>query len=106
RVARAHAAMRTRAWARSRRRAALGTARHRSRPPRLRRSRACRSRTHAAARVLAGPERPLPHPHLFKRAFVLVPLAEIAPNRVIGGVRIRGALDRIDTRGIEKLPPR
>lgn len=56
--------------------------------------------------VLSGPELTLPHPHLFKRAFVLVPLAEIAPNRVIGGLRIRGALDRIDTSGIEKLPPR
>jgi 2-amino-4-hydroxy-6-hydroxymethyldihydropteridine diphosphokinase len=56
--------------------------------------------------VLAGPELTLPHPHLFKRAFVLVPLAEIAPNRVIGGVRIRGPLDRIDTSGIEKLQPR
>jgi 2-amino-4-hydroxy-6-hydroxymethyldihydropteridine diphosphokinase len=56
--------------------------------------------------VLAGPELTLPHPLLFKRAFVLVPLAEIAPNRVIGGLRVRGALDRIDTSGIEKLPPR
>jgi 2-amino-4-hydroxy-6-hydroxymethyldihydropteridine diphosphokinase len=56
--------------------------------------------------VLAAPELTLPHPHLFKRGFVLVPLAEIAPNRVIGGVRIRGALDRIDTSGIEKLQPR
>jgi 2-amino-4-hydroxy-6-hydroxymethyldihydropteridine diphosphokinase len=56
--------------------------------------------------VLAGPELTLPHPLLFKRAFVLVPLAEIAPNRVIGGLRVRGALDRIDTSGIEKLAPR
>jgi len=48
----------------------------------------------------------LPHPLLFKRAFVLVPLAEIAPNRVIGGIRVRAALDRVDTSGIEKLPPR
>jgi 2-amino-4-hydroxy-6-hydroxymethyldihydropteridine diphosphokinase len=56
--------------------------------------------------VLSSPELTLPHPLLFKRAFVLVPLAEIAPNRVIGGLRVRGALDRIDTSGIEKLPPR
>lgn len=56
--------------------------------------------------VLSDPELTLPHPLLFKRAFVLVPLAEIAPNRAIGGLRVRGALDRIDTSGIEKLPPR
>ena len=47
----------------------------------------------------------MPHPHLFERAFVLVPLAEIAPERVIAGVRVRDALERVDTSGIEKLPP-
>jgi 2-amino-4-hydroxy-6-hydroxymethyldihydropteridine diphosphokinase len=45
----------------------------------------------------------LPHPFLFARAFVLVPLAEIAPERIIAGIRVRDALARIDTRGIEKL---
>ncbi len=48
----------------------------------------------------------LPHAHLFERAFVLVPLAEIAPDRVIAGVRVRDALARIDARDIEKLPAR
>ena len=55
--------------------------------------------------VLDNPDLMLPHPHLLKRAFVLVPLAEIAPERVIAGVRVRAALDRLDTSGIEKLPP-
>jgi len=56
--------------------------------------------------VLHDPDLTLPHPHLFERAFVLLPLAEIAPDRVIAGVRVREALARVDAGGIEKLPPR
>jgi 2-amino-4-hydroxy-6-hydroxymethyldihydropteridine diphosphokinase len=33
-----------------------------------------------------------------------MPLAEIAPDRVIAGIRIGDALARVDTAGIEKLP--
>ncbi len=36
----------------------------------------------------------LPHPELFNRAFVLVPLAEIAPDLVIAGVRVGEAAAR------------
>jgi 2-amino-4-hydroxy-6-hydroxymethyldihydropteridine diphosphokinase len=48
----------------------------------------------------------LPHPKIFERAFVLVPLAEIAPNLVIAGIPVREALVRADAAGIEKLAPR
>ena len=47
----------------------------------------------------------LPHPRLFERAFVLVPLAEIVPSRVIAGRKIAEAAAAIDAAGIERLPP-
>ncbi|MBX6329798.1 MAG: 2-amino-4-hydroxy-6-hydroxymethyldihydropteridine diphosphokinase [Pseudolabrys sp.] len=56
--------------------------------------------------TLATPALTLPHPRLFERAFVLVPLAEIAPDKIIAGRKVSEALDGLDTTGIEKLPPR
>jgi 2-amino-4-hydroxy-6-hydroxymethyldihydropteridine diphosphokinase len=53
--------------------------------------------------VLDTLELTLPHPRLFERAFVLVPLAEIVPDRMISGVRVQDALAQVDTTGITKL---
>jgi 2-amino-4-hydroxy-6-hydroxymethyldihydropteridine diphosphokinase len=54
--------------------------------------------------ALDTPDLTLPHPRWRERAFVLVPLAEIAPERAIGGIKVRDALARVDATGIERLP--
>jgi 2-amino-4-hydroxy-6-hydroxymethyldihydropteridine diphosphokinase len=56
--------------------------------------------------TLDGADLTLPHPRLFERAFVLVPLAEMVPERVIAGRRVRDALAEVDATGISRLPPR
>jgi 2-amino-4-hydroxy-6-hydroxymethyldihydropteridine diphosphokinase len=56
--------------------------------------------------VIDEPNLQLPHPRARERAFVLVPLAEIAPERPIGGTTVRDALARVDASGIERLSMR
>lgn len=54
---------------------------------------------------LREPDLVLPHPRLFERAFVLVPLAEIAPERIIAGRNVTEALSQFDIAGIDRLTP-
>ena len=54
--------------------------------------------------TLNEPNLTLPHPRLFERAFVLVPLAEIVGDRVIAGRRVAEAARAVDAGGIYRLP--
>ena len=46
----------------------------------------------------------VPHPRMLERAFVLAPLAGIAPEVAIGGKSVSERLGAVDTSGIERLP--
>ncbi len=50
--------------------------------------------------TLDDPELTLPHKELFGRGFVLLPLAEIAPDLVLDGVPVAEALEGVDTEGV------
>ena len=53
--------------------------------------------------VLSDQNLVLPHPRITERAFVLVPLAEIAPSLEIAGRSVREWLAVIDAAGVEPL---
>ncbi len=58
---------------------------------------------HGAARV-STEALTLPHPGIAGRAFVLLPLAEIAPDLEVPGLgRVRRLLERVDAAGVERL---
>jgi 2-amino-4-hydroxy-6-hydroxymethyldihydropteridine diphosphokinase len=50
--------------------------------------------------TLDDPELTLPHKELFGRGFVLLPLAEIAPDLVLDGIPVAAALESVDAAGV------
>ena len=67
---------------------------------------AAAGRVRTGQRVVADDRLILPHPGIAERAFVLLPMAELAPDLVIPGVgRVEDLLARIDAGDVRALAP-
>jgi 2-amino-4-hydroxy-6-hydroxymethyldihydropteridine diphosphokinase len=57
--------------------------------------------------VLQTPSLTIPHPHLAERAFVLAPLADLAPDLRYSaqGQTVRQLLEAVDSRGVRRYDP-
>ncbi len=54
------------------------------------------------AEAIDRPGLQLPHPRIAERAFVLAPLADIAPNKMIGGRTVKGLLEAVQDETIRR----
>jgi 2-amino-4-hydroxy-6-hydroxymethyldihydropteridine diphosphokinase len=55
--------------------------------------------------VLEQADLVLPHPRMCERAFVVVPLAEIAPERMVAGRKLREWAEASDRTGVVRIGP-
>ncbi|MDE2578630.1 MAG: 2-amino-4-hydroxy-6-hydroxymethyldihydropteridine diphosphokinase [Hyphomicrobiales bacterium] len=55
--------------------------------------------------AIDDPKLTLPHKEMLRRAFVLAPLAEIAPDRMIAGESVAAALRHLDMRDLSIAAP-
>ena len=55
-------------------------------------------------RAIHETELAVPHPRMLERPFVMVPMAEIAPDLILSGNSVAERLAAMDTAGIERLP--